>query len=125
MKTILSILVVFVLVAGIVCAAAIDGVFVAQRTMGDRTITQTFTLKSDGAKLTGSLSMSFGDQEPRVAEIKDGKIDGAKFSFKTSMPGREGAMMTTTYEGTLEGDVLKGTSTREGGEPRQFEAKRK
>ena len=34
--------------------------------------------------------------------------------------------MTTKYEGTVEGDTLKGTTLREGGpgEPRPFEAKK-
>ncbi len=124
MKTILSIFVALVLVAGIACAASIDGVWVSQRTMGERTITQTFTLKTDGSTLTGTISVAFGDMEPRVSEIKEGKIDGAKFTFKTVMQTPNGEM-TSTYEGTVEGDVLKGTSMREGGQPRPFEAKRK
>jgi hypothetical protein len=124
MKTILSIFVALVLVAGIACAASIDGVWVSQRTMGERTITQTFTLKTDGNTLTGTISVAFGDMEPRVSEIKEGKIDGAKFTFKTVMQTPNGEM-TSTYEGTVEGDVLKGTSMREGGQPRPFEAKRK
>ena len=35
--------------------------------------------------------------------------------------------MTTAYEGTVEGDTIKGTSVREGGQgqPRPFEAKKK
>lgn len=124
MKTILSIFVALVLVAGIACAASIDGVWVSQRTMGERTITQTFTLKTDGNTLTGTISVAFGDMEPRVSEIKEGKIDGNKFTFKTVMQTPNGEM-TSTYEGTVEGDVLKGTSMREGGQARPFEAKRK
>jgi hypothetical protein len=88
------------------------------------TIIQTFDLKSDGSKLTGTVSMVFGDREPRKMDIQDGKIDGAKFTFATVMSTPNGEFKVA-YEGTVEGDVLKGTSTREGGEPRPFEAKRK
>jgi hypothetical protein len=86
-------------------------------------IKTTFDLKSDGAKLTGSLTMAFGDMEPRAIQISDGKIDGAKFSFTTVMSTPNGEFKST-YTGTVEGDVIKGESVREGAEPRPFEAKR-
>lgn len=130
MKTLFSILVAFTLLAGLAFGAAIDGKWVSERKMNrggeERTITQTFDLKSDGAKLTGTVSMAFGNMEPRTSEIKDGKIDGNKFSFKTVMSTPNGEF-TTVYEGTVEGDALKGTTMREGGqgEPRPFEAKKK
>lgn len=130
MKTLFSILVAFTLLAGLAFGAAIDGKWVSERKMNrggeERTIIQTFDLKSDGAKLTGTVSMAFGNMEPRTSEIKDGKIDGNKFSFKTVMSTPNGEF-TTVYEGTVEGDALKGTTMREGGqgEPRPFEAKKK
>jgi len=51
-------------------------------------------------------------------------IDGNKFAFTTvfSTPNGE---YKTLYEGTLEGDTLKGTAGRESGQSRPFEAKRK
>jgi len=116
------------LLGGIAFAAAIDGVWVSERKMErdgqSVTIIQTFDLKSDGSKLTGTVSVLFGDQEPRKSDIQNGKVDGNKFTFATvrSTPNGEFKMV---YEGTVESDVLKGTSTREGGEPRPFEAKRK
>ncbi len=88
------------------------------------TITQTLDLKSSGNKLTGTLTMKFGDMEPRTIDIKDGKIDGSKFSFTTTMSTPNGDFKTA-YEGTVEGDTLKGTAAREGGQSRPFEAKRK
>jgi len=130
MKTLLSIFVAFVLLAGVAIAAPIDGKWVSERKMNrggeEVTITQTFDLKSAGDKLTGSITMSFGPSEPRVTEIKEGKLDGNKFSFKTTMSTPNGEF-TSVYEGTVEGDTLKGTSKREGGEgqARPFEAKRK
>lgn len=128
MKVFASIFVCLFLIAGIALAASIDGKWVSERKI-DRegqtfTITQTFDLKADGAKLTGTITVAFGDMEPRTVDIKDGKIDGNKFSFATTMSTPNGDV-TIAYEGTVEGDVLKGTSTREGGQARPFEAKRK
>jgi len=128
MKTITAVLIAAFLLVGAAFAAGIDGKYVSERKM-DRngetvTITQTFDLKTDGAKLTGTVSMSFGSQEPRTSDIKDGKVDGNKFSFSVVMSTPNGEMKTV-YEGTLEGDTLKGTSAREGGQPRPFEAKKK
>lgn len=107
--------------------AAIDGKWVAERKMErdgqSFTIIQTFDLKSDGSKLTGTLTMQFGDMEPRTVEIKDGKLEGDKFSFTTTLSTPNGDFKTT-YSGTVEGDTLKGNSEREGGQSRPFEAKR-
>lgn len=128
MKVLTTILVCVFLLAGITLAASIDGKWVAERKMErdgqSFTIIQTFDLKSEGAKLTGTLTMAFGDMEPRTVEIKEGKIEGSKFSFTTVMSTPNGDFKSV-YEGTVEGDTLKGTSTREGGQSRPFEAKRK
>lgn len=122
MKTLTSIVVCFLLVAGIAFAASIDGKWMAERKMGENTIKIMFDLKADGGTLTGSLSME-RPQGAVKADIAEGKLDGNKFSFKVTMEGRNGKT-TTVYEGTMEGDMLKGTSAREGGDPRPFEAKR-
>jgi hypothetical protein len=127
MKTFLSILVAALLFAGAAFAASIDGKWVSERKFerdGQAlTITQTFDLKAEGGKLSGTLTMAFGDQEPRKSEIRDGKIDGNKFSFSTVMSTPNGEFKTV-YEGAVEGGTLKGTASREGGQPRPFEAKR-
>ena len=116
------------LLAGLAFAAAIDGKWVSQRKMerdGQAfTITQTFDLKAEGGKLAGNVVMVFGDMEPRTIELKDGKIDGNKFSFSTTMSTPNGEFKSV-YEGTVDGDTLKGTAAREGGQSRPFEAKRK
>ncbi|QOY87716.1 hypothetical protein [Paludibaculum fermentans] len=128
MKTFITLFVCVLMLAGVALAAAIDGQWVSERKMNrngeEMTITQTFDLKSDGAKLTGSIAMKMGDNEPRTSEIKDGKIDGNKFSFTVVMTTPNGEMKTA-YEGTVEGDSLKGTAAREGGQARPFEAKKK
>ena len=129
MKIFLSILTVLALAAGLAVAGQIDGKWVSERTMNrggeEVTIRQTFDLKSDGSKLTGTITMQFGQMEPRTVEIQEDRIEGNKFSFKTVMETPNGTM-TSVYEGTVEGDVIKGTSRREGGQGqgRPFEAKR-
>ena len=128
MKTITSIILGLALLAGSALAAGIDGKWVSERKMerdgNTMVIVQTFDIKSDGGKVTGKISMTMGDQEPRVSEISGGKVDGNKFSFSSTMETPNGAMKTT-YEGTVDGDNLKGTSAREGGQSREFAAKRK
>ena len=127
MKVLTAILLCLAL-AGITFAASIDGKWVSERKMErdgqSMTITQTIDLKSDGSKLTGKITMSFGDMEPRTSDVKDGKLDGNKFSFSTTMSTPNGDFKTV-YKGTVEGDNLKGTAEREGGQSRPFEAKRK
>ncbi len=128
MKILATILVGLFLLTGLAAAASIDGKWVSERKMErdgqSFTITQTFDLKAEGNKVTGKITMAFGDMEPRTMDIKDGKIDGNKFSFVTEMSTPNGDFKMT-YEGTVEGDTLKGTSSREGGNPRPFEAKKK
>jgi len=108
-------------------AADIDGKWKSERTF-DRggqsmTITTVFDLKADGAKLTGKVTTTSPRGE-RTADVTDGKIDGAKFSFSIVNEGPNGSM-TIKYEGTVEGDTLKGTSQREGGNRTMpFEAKK-
>lgn len=115
------------LAGGLALAAAIDGKWVSERKMErdgqSFTIKQTFDLKSDGDKLSGTVTMAFGDMEPRSMPISDGKIDGAKFSFSVTMSTPNGDFKTV-YNGAVEGDTLKGTAGREGGQERPFEAKK-
>ena len=121
---------VLLLVAGFaVFAADIDGKWKAETKRpsrdgsGEITITMLFDLKADGAKLTGNVTLT-GPWGERQATVSDGKIDGNKFSFTTVTEGPNGTM-TTKYEGTVEGDTLKGTSAREGGQRTfPFEAKK-
>jgi len=127
MKTLLTVLVIACLVAGVALAAGIDGKWYSERKMerdgNTMVIKTTFELKADGAKLTGKMVMTMGDMDPRDVEIKDGKIEGNKFSFTTTMSTPNGEFKTV-YNGTLEGDAIKGTAAREGGQERPFEAKR-
>lgn len=101
-------------------AASIDGKWVASMTMPgpggvERTLEFTFDLKSEGEKLTGSVRMS-GPRGERTFEIMDGKFEGNKFSFATMQRWREGAQVKMLWQGTVEGDELRGEQRREGGE---------
>lgn len=128
MKLFTNIFMCLAMLAGTAFAGSIDGKWVSERKMErdgqSMTITQTFDLKSDGDKLMGTIVMAMGDQDPRKSEIKDGKMDGDKFSFSAVMSTPNGEMKTT-YTGKIDGGMLKGESMREGGQGRPFEAKKK
>lgn len=79
---------------------------------GDQTMTQTLNLKIDGGALTGTVSA--GNKRARSADIRDGKIDGSRFSFTTIRQTKKGERKMR-WEGQIEGDSLKGTVMREGG----------
>jgi hypothetical protein len=116
------------LVAAIALAAGIDGKWYSEQKMErdgqSFVVKRTFDLKTQGDKLTGTVKVVFGDMEPPPMEIKDGKMDGNKFKF-TTIANFNGNEMKSVYEGTVDGDTIKGTSVREGADPRPFEAKRK
>jgi len=120
----------FVITTVILCAASltafaasIDGKWTSETKFGERTIQNTFNLKSDGGTLTGTIESSAGGQS-RSTDIKNGKIDGNKFSFSLVQRGKQGER-TVVYEGTVEGDELKGTMKPEGqDESRPFTAKK-
>lgn len=116
-----------VALAGMALAQGINGKFLSERKMerdGQAfTIKQTFDLKTEGSTLTGTMTMAFGDMEPRSIQIKEGKVDGKSFSFVTVMETPNGEFKSV-WKGTIEGDTLKGTTAREGGQERPFEAKK-
>jgi hypothetical protein len=127
MKTLVATFVLLLVTLTVAFGADIDGKWKSERKI-DRngetmTITLVFDLKADGSKLTGKVMIS-SPRGDRQADVSDGKIDGNKFSFSTVTEGPNGSM-TTKYEGTVEGDTLKGTSAREGGNRTMpFEAKK-
>ena len=81
---------------------------------GGMAMKTTLTLKADGAKLTGTITVpSFGGGPPdpgtppqmEEVPISNGKIDGNNITFEVS---REmmGTTRTTKYEGVLSGGQL-------------------
>jgi hypothetical protein len=126
MKSKLSLLVAglaFALIAVVQAAGAdVTGKWTAQVPgRNGQTREQTFNLKADGDKLTGTVSGMQGNQ----MDISDGKIDGSNISFNVTM-SFNGNEMKMSYKGVVSGDEIKFTRTREGGNqpPQEFTAKR-
>jgi hypothetical protein len=117
MKSLFCTLLLVCLCSVALIAAGIDGTWYQEVTRdgpdGQMTIKTTVNLKSADNKLTGTVLSAWGDREMPAAEIQDGKVEGSKFSFtvKREFGGNE---MVIKYQGTIEGDVLKGESTFEG-----------
>jgi len=99
-------------------ATGIDGAWVAEskvnnKKRGEMTLTTKLDLKASGEKLTGSVNTS-ARKKGVSAEIMEGKIDGNQFSFTTVMKTRKGDRKMH-WEGTLDGNELKGTCRNEKG----------
>ena len=102
-------------------AADISGKWTAQVPgRNGQTREQTFNLKADGNTLTGTVSGRMGD-----TPIAEGKIDGDSISFTQTMEFN-GNTMKLIYKGTVSGDEIKFSRTRDGGEGQgqEFTAKR-
>jgi hypothetical protein len=115
-------------------AASIDGKWTSERQVGaadGKTYahTTTLTLKNEAGVLTGTVVQTsaapwMSESNGRSVDISDGKVDGDKFSFKLTMETKQGER-TVVYEGTVEGDQLKGTMKFRGiGITQPFDAKR-
>ena len=86
----------------------------------------TLKLKTEGTKVTGTMSMPGRNGQSNDTEIKDGKITGDQISFNV-VRERNGNTITTKYSGKITGDTIKGKMEYErNGEPlsRNWEATR-
>jgi hypothetical protein len=102
-------------------AADVNGKWTAQVPgRNGQTREQTFTFKVEGDKLTGTVSGMQGD-----TPISDGKISGDEISFTTKL-SFNGNEVTLLYKGTVSGDEIKLTRSRQGGDQpgQEFTAKR-
>ncbi len=121
MKTLLSVLMVLTLAAGLALAADVTGAWKASIPGRDgATMETTFNLKADGSTLTGAVVTERGE-----TAISDGKINGDSISFKVKREFN-GNTMIMTYEGKVSGNQIQFKSTREGSDrpPREFVAKK-
>ena len=101
MKKLLTATLLFALTSVAALAADFNGKWTADVPGRDGgTMTNTFTLKVDGAKLTGSLSSQMGD-----AEITNGKVDGDTFtlSYAGKADGADSIKFTRTFKGAMPG----------------------
>jgi hypothetical protein len=102
-------------------AADLNGKWVAQVPgRNGQTRETTFNFKVEGSKLTGTVSGMQGDNP-----ISEGSIKGNDVSFIVTA-NFNGNQVKLIYKGTLAGDELKLTRTREGGDQpgQEFTAKR-
>src|SRR3569833_1934562 len=104
-KTVLRLLLLTVFCLASVFAAAIDGKWTATYETQGNSITTTWDIKSDGNKLTGKASSSFGDRD-----ITDGKIEGNTVTWTENIAAG-GAAIKVVCKGTLIGDEIKLTLT--------------
>jgi len=81
---------------------AVDGSYKAtiNTPMGAQEV--TIALKASGTSLTGSITGRQG-----TMDIKEGKVDGNKVSWKIDINGPMGAMTLTTTA-TIDGDRISG-----------------
>ena len=99
-------------------AADVTGKWTAEMQGRDgQKMVQTFNLKADGDKLTGTISSPRGERE-----IIEGKVSGDEISFAVEFEF-QGEKRKIPYTGKLEGDELKMKSTF-GERVREFTAKR-
>jgi lipopolysaccharide export system protein LptA len=120
-KTLLSIIMVLTLAAGLALAADVTGAWKASIPGRDgATMETTFNLKADGATLTGNVVTERGE-----TAISDGKVTGDTISFKIKREFNGNAMVMV-YEGSVSGNEIKFKTTREGSDrpPREFVAKK-
>ncbi len=114
--------------------ASIDGKWTSEREVLDsdgKTYkhTTTLTLKSEAGSLTGtvvqvSAAPWMQERTGRLIEIRDGKVNGDEFSFKITYELKDGDK-TSVYEGTVEGDHMKGIVKFRGiGQTWTFDARR-
>ena len=77
-------------------------------TQGGQEFELSLTLKVEGEKLTGAVTLPMGDS----FDIKDGTFKNDEVTFQTAVE-RNGNTFTTKYKGKVEGDTIKGTTERE------------
>jgi len=128
MRKLLTATLLFALTSVAALAADFNGKWTADVPGRDgSTRTSTFTLKADGAKLTGSVSSQMGD-----AEITNGKVDGDNITFDVVRNFND-MTITLSYAGKADGaDAIKFTRTFKGNmpgggdapPPQEFTAKR-
>src|SRR5882724_709323 len=102
----------FLCLAPLASAAGIEGKWSAEFQPGKKgkaAAPATLNLSIDGKQVTGSVGSG-----KRAMTIQDGKLDGSSFSFVTVRKGKKGEARLL-WSGTLEGDTIRGTRSREGG----------
>jgi hypothetical protein len=95
-------------------AADVSGKWSGQVPSRGEAMAATFTFKIDGDKLTGTMTGPQG-----AVSLQEGKVSGDQISFTTT-----GGNAKILFQGTVAGNEMKMTRTREGGQAREFTLKR-
>ena len=101
-KYLLTVMTLVALTGLVLWAADIDGTWTAETQGKNGPQTQTLTLMSKGAALTGKLDGGRGGP----VDISDGKIEGSNVSFKV-VRDFGGKQVSQEYKGMLSGGELK------------------
>ncbi len=99
-------------------AADVDGKWKGSMSTPNGDIPVGFTLKADGAALTGAMAGMDGND----IAIKDGAVDGANISFSVTLDFG-GMPFTPTYKGVVSADNIKFTGDA-GGMPFELVVKK-
>ena len=120
MKTTMKMVLSLELLLAVAMAADISGKWTGDMPgRGGDTTPTTFTFKTSGDKLTGTMTGPQGD-----IPLQDGKVSGDQISFTTTLDFG-GNSIKLLYKGALSGDQIKMTREREGsGQPREFTIKK-
>jgi hypothetical protein len=103
----------------IAAAADVNGKYTAEVPGRNGTQTNTFTFKTTGSSVEGTMTTQRGD-----TPIADGKIDGDTLTFTITRPGRGGGdPIKITYTGKIKGDSID-FSYDMGRGPQTFTAKK-
>jgi hypothetical protein len=118
MKTTLLALLALLTFAFIAAAQSVDGKWTAEVPGRNGTQTNTFTFKSSGGKVDGSVTTQRGDNP-----ITDGKLSGDTLTF-TVVRNFNGNEFKSTYTGKVKGDSIDFTVDNGRGNPMTFTAKK-
>jgi hypothetical protein len=119
MKTTLLALMALLCFSFVASAASIDGKWTAEVPgRGGNTQTTTFTLKSAGAAIEGSVANMRGD-----TPIAEGKLDGDTLTFVVVRKFQD-QEFKSTYTGKVKGDSIDFTVDNGRGTPVTFTAKK-
>jgi hypothetical protein len=114
LKTICAACFAITVIAITASAAEISGKWSGQVPSRGEAVATTFTFKVDGDKLTGTMTGPQGE-----VSLQEGKFSGDQISFSTT-----GGNAKILFQGTVAGNEMKMTRTREGGQAREFTLKR-
>jgi hypothetical protein len=116
-------------IAGVAALARADdkpdptGTWKWSMTFGRNTREMTLKLKLDGDKLSGAMLERDANPNPRWNPIQDAAFKDGNVSFKI-VRERNGNRMTSSYNGKLSGDTIKGKIEIGPMGKRDWEAKR-